>query len=105
MFKIEKNEFKCTDTFKTKSDYVHRKVAGADILISIGENIANFNGYIEMNASAAYIWDSMKQPCTVTKLAKNLMETFDISEVQAMEDVLEFLVELQEHNMVVISEE
>lgn len=102
--KLEEYRFKITDTFQAKMNYIHRKVAGSDMLISVGENIANFNGYIEMNASAAYIWDSMKEPCTVRKLGLLLTEAFEISQVQAMEDVLEFVKELREHDMVLIGE-
>lgn len=100
--KLKKYKFDRTDTFQVKDNYVHRQVAGSDMLISIGENIANFNGYIEMNESAAYIWDHMKEPCTVGELGQSLTEEFEVDLVHAMEDVLEFLSELREHDMVVI---
>lgn len=90
--------------FQAKSNYVHRKIAGSDMLISVGENIANFNGYVEMNESAAYIWDDMKEPRTVRELGENLAKTFEIPETQAIEDVVEFLQELQAHDMVLSSE-
>lgn len=99
---MEQYGYKATNTFQVKSNYVHRKVAGNDVLISIGENIANFNGYIQLNESAACLWDKMKEPCTIEKLSEALVEEFEISDTRAMEDVLDFIKELQEHDMVLI---
>lgn len=89
-------------TFQIKSNYVHRTVAGSEVLISIGDNIANFNGYIEMNRSAACLWETMKEPRTAAQLEQTLEETFHIPRQQAVEDVLDFLKELQEHDMVLV---
>lgn len=89
-------------TFQIKSNYVHRTVAGSEVLISIGDNIANFNGYIEMNHSAACLWEEMKKPKTADQLEQTLEEIFHIPREQAVEDVLDFLKELQEHDMVLV---
>lgn len=98
--KLEEAGFPFITTFQAKSSYVHRKVAGNDVLIAIGEDVANFNGYIQMNPSAAYLWEAMKEPRTVAQLEKTLEDAFDVSCVQATADVLDFLKVLQEHNMI-----
>lgn len=91
-----------TNTFQVKNNFVHRTVAGSEVLISIGSNIANFNGYVEMNPSAAYLWEAMKEPKTAAQLEQALEEKFCISHEQAAEDVQDFLKELQEHDMVLV---
>lgn len=98
--KLEEAGFPFTTTFQANSNYIHRKVAGSDVLIAIGEDVANFNGYIQMNPSAAYLWEAMKEPRTVAQLEKTLEDAFDVSCVQATADVLDFLKVLQEHNMI-----
>ena len=70
------------------------------MLIAIGEDVANFNGYIQMNPSAAYLWEAMKETRTLAQLEKTLEDAFDVSCVQATADVLDFLKVLQEHNMI-----
>lgn len=88
--------------FQTKSNFVHRKIADNDVLISIGGNIANFNGYIELNASAAFLWEEMKEPKTIAELEKAMEEQFGLSNAEAAEDVKSFLEELQEHDMILL---
>ena len=56
--------------------------------------------YIQMNPSAAYLWEAMKEPRTLAQLEKTLEDAFDVSCVQATADVLDFLKVLQEHNMI-----
>ena len=94
----------CTSmkTFQLKEGYIQRKVADAEVLISIGRNVANFNGYIELNASAALLLNLLKAPQTCETLEQALEEHFSISHSQAEEDVWDFLKNLQAHDMVVV---
>lgn len=101
-FKMEKLGYEFTKTFQIKDNYIHRKVAGSDVLISICENVANFNGYIELNKSASYLWDQMKEPCTCQQMEQCLETTFAIPHEQAVEDVLDFIKELKENDMVIV---
>lgn len=100
---LEKGGYIFSKKFQSKSDYVHRRIAGNDVLISVGENIANFNGYIELNSSAAFLWDEMKEPRTSEELEKALAEHFHLSQEKAVEDVQDFLKELRENDMVLLS--
>ncbi len=97
---LEKGGYKFSKKFQSKRDYVHRRIADNDVLISVGENIANFNGYIELNSSTAFLWDEMKEPRTSGELEKLLEEHFHLSHEKAVEDVIDFLNKLKEHDMV-----
>ncbi|MGN0204723.1 MAG: PqqD family protein [Coprococcus sp.] len=101
--KLEENGYSFKRTFQSKCNYVHRRIADSEVLISIGENIANFNGYIELNASAAFLWEEMKEPRTASELEQALEQRFNIPHMRAVEDVLDFLKELQDHDMVLVS--
>lgn len=101
--RIEEGGYAFSKKFQSKSDYIHRQIADSDVLISVGENIAKFNGYIELNSSAAFLWDEMKEPRTLLELEKALEEHFNLPHAKAVEDVLDFLKELQENDMVLVS--
>lgn len=100
--KLEEGGYSFNKRFQVKNNYIHRKIADSDVLISIGENIANFNGYIQLNTSAAFLWDEMKEPKTCMELEQALENQFNLPHEQAVEDALDFLKELQTNDMVVI---
>lgn len=89
-------------TYRANSQYIHRKITDMDVLISIGGNIANFNGYIQLNQAAVCLWKALQEECTVSELKEALLQQFEIAPEQAEEDVKEFLQMLQEHDMVVV---
>ncbi len=91
--------------YRAKENYIHRKIAENDVLIPIGGNVANFNGYIELNASAAFLWDALKAPCSKEDLVKALVKEFDIDEAIATEDVEYFLELVTEKNMLEVTQD
>ena len=100
MQELEKEGYEFNERFQVKDCFIHRKVAGNDVLISVGSNIANFNGYIELNSTAAALWDEMKEPKTCKELETYLEKTYDLQHGDAAEDVLEFIKELWQHEMI-----
>lgn len=98
--KYSNPEFQLERTFQAKTNFIHRKVADMDVLISIGENVVNFNGYIELNSSAAILWDFIQEPHEIGDMVDIVMEKFDVEYETAVEDVKNFLSDLYEHQMI-----
>jgi hypothetical protein len=86
--------------YQAKPNFVHRKVGGNDVLIPIAENVACFNGFIELNPAAAFIWDSLKEPVNADEITTSHAVEFGIDEATAQTDTNEFLSELIEHKMI-----
>lgn len=99
---LEKCGYHPQKKYSAKNTFIHRSIAGTDVLISVGENIANFNGYIQINSSGLCLWEKMKEPSTLSQLETVLEEKYDITHEQAAEDVLDFLKILTEHDMVTV---
>lgn len=91
--------------YKAKEDFVHRKVAESDVLISVGANVANFNGYITLNPTASLLWDALATPQTVDTLTKMLIAEFDVSDEVAKTDVENLLEMLKRNSMVTVYED
>ena len=83
-------------------NYILRKVAGTYALISVGANIANFNGFVQLNETAAFLWKQLETPKSAEDLISALLEEFDVSQDEAQKDVTEFLEQLIQENMVSI---
>lgn len=92
--KLEQAGYRFQKKYQASSDYIYRKIADSDVLISIGANIADFNGYIEINQSAVDLWEKLQTPCQLNELEQTLEEKYGISHEQAVGDVLGFLNEL-----------
>ena len=78
-----------------QENFIHRRVAGSDILVPVGEAIATYKGIIEMNETAGVMWDLMKSPVTKAEMAEELQCCYGIDAGQAsgdVEDLLELLV-------------
>lgn len=97
---LQQEENKSLKKYKASDNFIHRKIAASDVLISVGSNIANFNGYIEINESAAELWLKLQSPCRLTELEQVLEGKYGISHEVAVQDVLEFINLLKEHDMV-----
>lgn len=91
--------------YQVREDFVHRQVAQADVLISIGANVANFNGYITLNPTASFLWDALSQPRTAGELTDLLTAEFDVTPETAGKDVALFLEMLRHNEMVNVYEE
>lgn len=87
--------------YQSSPDYIRRQIAGADILISVGANIAEFNGYIQLNPTGAFIWDNLSSLITAGELAARICKEFEIDPETAATDVSDFLKELLSYGMAV----
>ena len=91
--------------YQLAGGFVHRRIAGNDVLISVGANVANFNGYITLNSTSSFLWDALAQPQSVSSLTNLLTEEFDVSREPARNDVEQFLAMLLRNSMVCVYEE
>lgn len=85
---------------KTDCKFVIRKMGENHVLVSVGEGIKNFNGYLTMNETAIFLWNAMGEKTRPEELVELLMKTYDIDEELAAKDVGDFLSVLLENNIV-----
>ncbi|GJM41134.1 MAG: hypothetical protein DHS20C20_14160 [Ardenticatenaceae bacterium] len=61
--------------------------------------------YYGLDSIGSFIWENMAQPTTVETLCQKLTEKFDVKPEQCQADVLVFLSELLQEEMVQILDE
>lgn len=81
-------------------NYILRKIAGESVLVSVGAGVADFCGIINLNTSAAVLWETMKNAVTKDTLVNALTDTFEIDRATALADVEQVLQMLEEKGMV-----
>ena len=55
-------------------------------MMPFGETTLKFNGLINANASAAFIWEHIEEVESAEELAKLLCQEFDVTPEKALED-------------------
>ena len=63
---------------KIKENFILRKIAGDDVVVPIGENIADFNGAITLNETAALLWKELEIGSTREELKASLCKEYDV---------------------------
>ena len=86
--------------YQRADGYVHRKSGDRDVLICVGKNIANFNGYVLLNGTAAFLWEKLDQPRTLDQLTDQLLETFEVSREQARMDIAAMLEDFTQQGLI-----
>ena len=80
---------------KIKDGFILRKIANTDMVVPIGQNIADFNGIISLNDSAAFLWRRLKEGSDIPFLVDALIREYNIKRDLAQRDVENFVARLQ----------
>lgn len=83
---------------KIKDGFILRKIAGEDIVVPIGNNIADFNGVIRLNESAGFLWRELQEELSKEDLIDKLIKEYEIDTELASSDVEHFINVLVENN-------
>lgn len=71
---------------KIKDGFVKQQIGDKTIIVSTGDLSKEFHGMIELNYTAADIWDWLSQGLTNEKVAKSLAEKYNIELTKARMD-------------------
>jgi len=82
---------------KINDGFLLRKIVGANIVVPIGERIAEFNGTITLRGISAQIWELLKEDRTFDELLAYILSMYDVDEETAKND-LNDMIELLEAN-------
>ena len=76
---------------KVQNEFVLREIAGDYVIIPTGKTVLTFNGLITVNEVGAELWKMLQSEVTFDDLLKGILETYDVDEETAREDIQEFL--------------
>lgn len=84
---------------KIKSDFILRKMDDMSIVVAVGESAKSFNGVINLNETAVFIWEKLAQGCTREELIAAVLEEYDAPQEVVEADVDKLIAKLQEENV------
>lgn len=87
---------------KIREGLVLRRIADLDVVIPIGNNIADFNGIISLNETAAFLWKRLTLKEDLPQIVDALIEEYDVNPEVARKDIELFIEQLTQANIVTV---
>lgn len=72
-------------------ELIMRTIAGETVLIPTGDLTQKFNGIINLNGVAAFIWEKMEEIESREEMVQLILDRYEIDEETARKDVNGFL--------------
>lgn len=85
---------------RLKSDIVTGNIDGKGYAITTGELANEFNGIINNNEPAAFIFELLKEDRTEAEVIEAMCQRYDESRDEIVKDVKEFLAELDKNGFI-----
>lgn len=79
---------------KIKSDFVLRRVADTWVVLPLGDTSIKFNGMINLNETAAFIWKELESEKPLEDIAANLALEYSVTQDVALADIKHFIQKL-----------
>lgn len=76
---------------KLNPDYILRNVAGEMIVVPTGSASQKFNGMLNLNDTAAFLWENVETASSRETLVQMVLNEFEVDEETAVRDVNGFL--------------
>jgi hypothetical protein len=86
---------------KVSEQFILREIAGEYILIPIGEKAISVKGLIALSESGVILYRKLKDGCTREALVAALTAEYEVSELEAAQDIDAFLNQMRLLNMLV----
>jgi len=83
-------------------DIVPRHIAGDTILVAVRGELARLERLHVLNTVGEHIWGLLDGRRTVAEVSADVAETFDTDAATALEDVAEFLADLEDAGLATV---
>ena len=83
-----------------KKELIMRKIAEDTILVPVGKTVYDANGLFVLNELGSFIWDMLPNVNSEEEICKAVLEEYDVSEAEAVQDIAEFLGKLREMDII-----
>ncbi len=86
--------------FRKREEIVDREIAGETILVPIKGKLADMQRIFAVDDVAEYIWQQLDGERKVADIRNGVMDLYDVGREQARADVLDFIEELKEADLI-----
>ena len=80
---------------KLNENFVLRQIVGSWVAVAVGQVSVDFNGLLRLNDTGVLLWNKLKDGADEQDLARALTAEYDVSPEVALQDVQDFLRQLE----------
>ena len=88
-------------TFEKQADIVFREIAGELILVPVCGNLADMQRIFMLNPVGEFIWQSLDGIKPLSEICNGVLESFEIEKDRVDADLIEFIHEMSDQNLIV----
>ena len=82
--------------FQKNENFVFRQIDDEAILVPIKDNLGDMGSIYNLNEVGAFIWEHFDGQKTIGEIKNQIINEFEISEIDAQQDLIEFVNQLKE---------
>lgn len=87
---------------KLSENFVLKTVAGATVVMPVGEAVSKVNGMIKLNPTAKIIWEALEENKDLDGILDEMKKNFkDVDEATLKEDINYFLDKLRKYEILI----
>ena len=87
--------------YSQAENIVSRDIAGETILVPIRGNVADMQHIFTLNSVGVFIWEQLDGNTKLEDILDSLLVDFEVNREQAEQDILDFIGQVVESNLVV----
>jgi Coenzyme PQQ synthesis protein D (PqqD) len=89
------------NVFARSENVVAREIAGETLVIPVRGAVGDLASIYSFNATGTTIWRSLDPPKSFDQIVDAVMEEYNVSQIEAVEDVRGFLEEMRAAGLVI----
>ena len=97
---MEADQHILSRVFRKSDDIVHRKIAEETILVPLRGELVDMQKIFSLNPVAEYIWEHLDGKQDLMSICKQIETLFDSKPEQVQIDMVDFINELVEANLI-----
>jgi len=82
--------------YKRDENFVFRKIEDETILVPLKDNVGDMGSIYNLNEVAAFVWEQLDGKKSLGDIKHRLLEEFEVSAVEAGDDLSEYIAQLEE---------
>jgi hypothetical protein len=82
--------------FQKNENFVFRQIDDETILVPIKDNLGDMGSIYNLNEVGAFVWKHLNGQASLADIRQMILDTFEVSEVEADADLADFVNQLKE---------